>query len=315
VRVLNLVTNPEARFYKLQVRALEDAGVRCDTLVVPASHDASHAAGSRSTLDYLRFVPEVLREVDDGYDLVHANYGLTAPAALAQRGLPVRVGRPVVLSLWGSDLFGRYGLLSRTCARFCDDVVVMSEEMADALPTDSHVVPHGVDLDRFRPMDRAAAREELRWPDDRAHVLFPYPPEQDVKNYPLAERVVAEAADRLDRPVDLQSVTGVPHDRMPVYFNAADALILPSDSEGSPNAVKEALACNVPVVSTDVGDVRERLDGVAPSVVCEGEGELVDGLVEVLEGESRSNGRAAAREIGLDAMADELVSIYRGVVG
>lgn len=303
-RVLNLVTNGEARFYLKQVEALERAGVDCTTLAVPGDHAEDDA---RSPADYLRLLARFRRRDLSSYDLVHANYGLTAPIALGQRRLPV------VVSLWGSDLYGRYGWIGRYCARHCDAVVVMSEPMARDLDVDSEVVPHGVDFETFAPMPRAEARAELGWDPDAHHVLFPYGTDRHVKNFPRARRVVDAAAERVDAPVELQTITGVPHDRMVYYHNAADLLLLTSRREGSPNTVKEALACNVPVVATDVGDVADRLAGVSPSFVCRDDDCLVDGVVSVLEGGGRSNGREAASDLRLATMRDRYLEVYRDV--
>jgi glycosyltransferase involved in cell wall biosynthesis len=309
MRVLNLVTNAESRFFVQQVRALSARGVDSTTLSVPGQHDYEKGDENGRTLtDYLRFCGPAIYESFHGYDLVHANYGLTAPPAVAQPTLPT------VLSLWGTDLMGRYGWLSSACARFVDAVVVMTEEMAAAVDRDCHVIPHGVDLDRFRPAPRAAARRELDWDDDARHVLFPYPPSRAVKNYPRAERVVEAAAADVDGSVELHAVFGVPHARMPTYMNAADALVLTSRREGSPNAVKEAMACNLPVVAVDVGDVRTRLDGVEPSMVCQSDGELVDALATVLRSGARSNGREAAREVSVARMSERLRDVYRSVL-
>ena len=96
-------------------------------------------------------------------------------------------------------------------------------------------------------------------------------------------------------------------------MNAADALLLTSKLEGSPNTVKEAMACNLPVVSTDVGDVRTRLENVTPSAVCTSEAELVDRLVEVLETGERSNGRTHVETVSWDRMADEIIQVYNHV--
>ncbi|WP_254768554.1 glycosyltransferase [Salinilacihabitans rarus] len=306
MHVLTLTNSADAPFLNQQVGALEERGVTFETLAVGGE---AGAGNSRSPLDYLRFVPEVLREARDGYDLVHAHYGLTAPMALAQ------VRTPVVLSLWGSDVHGPVAPVSRACAPLCDEVVVMSEAMREALGVDCEVIPDGVDLDRFVPRSRSVAREAVGWSDDEYHVLFPYAPEREVKNYPLARRVVEAVDERLERPVRLRAVHGVDHAAVPDYVNAADALLLTSHSEGSPNSVKEALACNVPVVATDVGDVRERLAGVAPSTVATTDRELVDGLTEVLERGGRSNGREAAREVSLEATADAMLAVYRRAVG
>jgi len=309
VRVLNLVTNAEARFFKKQLEALGRRKVRGEVLSVPHYNRSTHEGStSRSVLDYVLFYPMVLGTSLDGYDLVHANYGLTAPAALAQ---PTR---PVVVSLWGSDLMGTFGPLCSRCVKRADAVIVMTDEMAAALEGDCHVIPHGVDLELFEPAPRTDARAALGWDEDAKHVLFPYPIQRAVKNYPRAERVFEAARERVAGDLELHAIYGVPHEEMPTYMNAADVLLLTSRREGSPNSVKEALACNLPVVSTDVGDVSERLAGVHPSHVCQSDEELVEGLVDVLRRDSRSDGRAAVEEVSLERMGDRIRDVYDSVL-
>jgi glycosyltransferase involved in cell wall biosynthesis len=312
VRVLNLVTNHEAQFFRHQVETLEGQDVDTTTLPVPGNNEsASVTAGetaTRSLLDYVRYVPSVLAEVRKDYDLVHVNYGLSAPPAVLQRRLPV------VLTLWGSDLMGEYGWVTRRCAPLADEVIVMSERMAAELDRDPYVIPHGVDLDLFRPRPKRQAQADLGWDRSSKHVLFPYPPKRPVKDYPRAERVVERASDRVAAPVEFHTISGVDHGTMPVYMSAADVMVLTSKREGSPNTVKEALACNLPIVATDVGDVTERLDGVSYSTVASTDDELVDGLVRALEAGERSNGRVHARALGLERMGARIRSVYAAVL-
>ena len=308
MRVLSLVTNTRATFYRRQRATLRDRGVVVDTVGVPGRRSADGLVG-RTPATYLRFYGQVLQSSLDDYDLVHASYGLTAPAALLQ---PTR---PIVMTLWGSDLMGRYGPLSKLCARAADEVVVMSTEMAEALGQPCHVIPHGIDTERFQPAPKAESRAALGWDADGYQVLFPYGPERPIKDYPRAERVVDAAERRLDAPIELRSVTGVPHEEMPTVVNAADALLLTSEREGSPNSVKEALACNVPVVSTDVGDVSTMLRDVEPSAVGATDAELVDGLVEVLSTGGPSNGRTMVQHIRLENQVEQLHGVYRRAVG
>lgn len=308
MQILSLVSNSDSKFYSQQVAGLRDRGHVVDTLAVPGRRRENGSdLEARSVTTYARYYVRAVAAQLGEYDLVHAHYGLTAPPAV------VPTGHPVVLTLWGSDLMGEYGWLSRTCSRFADAVVVMSEEMADQLDGDCRVIPHGVDFDQFRPMDRAEARAELGWDPDAHHVLFPYGPSREVKDFPRARRVVERARSEIDAPVELQTMTGVAHERVPRYMNAADALLLASKREGSPNTVKEALACNCPVVATDVGDVAERLDGVAHSRTASDDAELADALVETLRAGERSDGREAIRDLSLENQIDRVESVYRSV--
>ncbi|MFB6165282.1 MAG: glycosyltransferase [Haloarculaceae archaeon] len=300
MKVLSLVTTRDP-FYDDQVRVLERNGVSVTTVTIPSNCP-------RSLSDYGRFAPTVLREALSSYDLVHANYGLTAPFALAQPR------RPVVLILWGSDLLGEYSWVSERCARYCDAVVVMTREMARRLDVSAHVVPHGVDLDRFSPADQAGAQRAVGWDSERAHVLFPYSPSRDVKNYPRARRVVDRARSRVDERLELHVVDDADHDEMPRYMNAADVLLFTSEREGSPNVGKEALACNLPVVATDVGDVRRRLRDVESAAVSTDDDELVDALVATLRTDRRPDGRAAVRDVSLARMGERLLDVYESVL-
>ena len=301
MHVLALTTNEDAPFFTQSVASLAERGV--STTVAPVPGDPTGADG-RSPLDYARYVRNVRRSLDRTVDLVHAHYGLTAPFALAQRRVPV------VLSLWGSDLLGSVGPLSRFASRFCDEVIVMSPEMARAIDLDPHVIPDGIDLERFHPIDYERAGREVGWTEPGYDVLFPYGPHRTVKNHPRAERIIKHVSERFDVPVRLRTVSGVSHDRIPLYMNAADALLLTSHSEGSPNAIKEALACELPVVSTDVGDVRERTRGVEPTVIADDDRALVDGLEAVLRAETRSNGRNAIEPLRLERTTDATVAVY-----
>jgi len=305
MRVLNLVTTDEARFFNQQVELLERRGVEQTTISLPTP--VVEGDGRRSVVDYLRLLPPTLRHSLGEYDLLHANSGLTAPAAVLQQRLPT------VVSLWGTDLMGRYGPITKQFTRRCDSVIVMSEEMAAAYGHDCHVIPHGVDLERFTPQPRGPPLERLGWDPDVKHVLFPYPSEREVKDFPRAKRIATEAARRIGDDVELHTVTGVPHESMSLYMNAADALLLTSKREGSPNSVKEAMACNLPVVSTPVGDVPERLANVSPSVVSDDDATLVSGVVDVLANGQRSNGREQAYEVSITKMADRLTDVYQDV--
>jgi len=307
VKTLQLVTTPRS-FFEEQVDALTRRGVECTTLPV---HPPVEGDGSRTVADYLRYPPAVLSRAMEGYDLVHANHGLVAPFAFAQ---PVR---PVVVTFWGSELLdGRTRarrLVQRTSklsAGAADAVILPSEAMRDDVDVKHAVIPFGVDTDRFRPIPREVARERVGWEPDARKVLFPYDPARDEKDYPRAVEVVS----RLDVDAELAVVSDAPYEMMPYYLNASDALLLTSGLESGPMVVKEAVACNVPVVSTDVGFVRDAVAGVSNSTVCDTTECLVDALDRALRSGERANGRETAECTDPDETARSIHRVYEEVL-
>ncbi len=304
MHVLQLYTSTRS-FFETQVAALEDRGVECTTLGVPGSYEAS---SPRSVGDYLRYVPRVLGHSLHRYDVVHANYGLLGPLALAQPR------RPVVVSLWGTDLMGERRWLrtaSRLSARHADAAVLPSRAAAAELDCGATVIPFAVDTDLFRPIPREAARERVGWDRGERAVLFPYDPARPEKDHDRARRVV-EAA---DVDADLKVLTGAAHEEMPFYLNASDAVLVTSRRESGPMVVKEAAACNVPVVSTDVGFVGDTLDGVQTSHVCGSDAELVAGLEAVLAApDPRSDARDRVDGLAPALLGERLESLYRRVL-
>ncbi|MGM0591279.1 MAG: glycosyltransferase [Halobacteriota archaeon] len=297
MKVLQLVTGRRP-FFDGQVAALEAAGVECTVCTVPGEHRVENP---RSALDYARYYPRVLSALDD-HDVVHANYGLTGPFALAQPK------RPVVVTLWGTDLMGEYPWLrqlSRLSARLADATVLPSRRMALALGRPYSHVPFGVDTDLFAPSPRAKARERVGWDTDAPVVLFPYAPTRPEKDFSRAETVVS----RLDGEVELRVVEGVAHEEMPDYMNASDALLVTSRRESGPMVVKEAAACGLPVVSTDVGFVAD----VPGTRVCRTTDELVAELQIVLD-RPPSTESSIPDSWRLEAMGDRLRRLYEQVL-
>lgn len=304
MKVLQLTTNAEATYLCNQIESLADRGIESDVVEVPGGDRAD----GRRVVDYLRLGRIVRDRLSDSHDLVHANFGLTIPGALAQRRVPV------IATFVGSDLMGPLGPFSAHLSRWCDQVVVVNEAMCELVPGDAHCIPHGIDLETFRPTDTAIARSAVGWPQDQYCVLFPYSTDRPVKNYPLAKRVVGQVAERLDGDVELRTITGLEYERIPDYMNAADALLLTSRREGSPSTVKEALACNTPVVATPVGDVPQRVSGLRCSTTGASVEALVDGLCRALTTTECSNGRDAVRDASLDRMGERIERVYRTTV-
>src|SRR2546428_9396318 len=274
--------------------------------------DVVNILGFRSKLNYLKGALEVLRKTSQiDYDVVHAHYGQSAFPAW------FRLKAPLVITLHGSDVLVR-GMFQSFCSRvvshFADAVIVVSEEMRRRIP--GFVIPCGVDLNVFRPYDRHEARHRLGWSKDKHLLLFPFDPKRPVKRYDLAKAAVEQVAkEGLD--VELVTAFSVENCEMPWYYSAADAMILSSDSEGSPTSVKEALACNLPVVATDVGDIREIMSGIQGTRICTQQvGEIARSLREVLESSHRGgfDGRTAMTRYDATRTAEKIADLYRDVV-
>lgn len=301
MNVLHLITSSPG-FFEQQIQVLESRGVDCTILNVPGEYRAD---SPRTVGDYLRYYPRVLAAVRDGdFDLVHAHYGLVGPFALAQPS------RPVVLTLWGTDLMSEMAWLrgiSRVGAKLVDTTILPSKAMADTLGTEFELVPFGVDTELFRPIPQSEARERLGWESDGLVALFPYDPARPEKNYALAEHVVE--ATGID--IELRAVTGRPYEEMPLLMNASDLLLITSNRESGPMTVKEAAACNLPVVSTDVGFVRDTIGDVPNCAVCTSKAELITGIEHVLGEGHRTNSRHTVDGLGLEEMGQRLMSVYR----
>lgn len=151
-------------------------------------------------------------------------------------------------------------------------------------------------------------------PLDKSLVLFAADPKRTVKRFQLAEKSVQLVKSRLD--VELIVISGIPHDEVPLYMNACDALILTSHHEGSPTVVKEALACNLPIVSVDVGDVRERIVGIEGCLLCYDDSPeaIADRIAHVLEASTRVPGREAVADLDERINAQKIISVYRQVL-
>ena len=332
MNVLQIATTNDRSFFNDQVSALEAHGINCETIAV-SPNKAEYAAWLDDlnplarrlaptkghnvpyyAANAFRSYPRVLKSVvETDYDIIHTNSGLTAPFGLLQPQ------RPIVQTLWGTDLMGEYlgGYYSEMLKyglQGFDEIIVRNDAMNRELGGEAHVIPAGVDMAKFDEISRTAAQREVGWKPGGRYVLFPYAPETKRKNYPLAQQVVERANEQLAEPVELRSVSRVPHDRIPYYFNASQALLLTSRLEGSPNTVKEALACNVPVVSTDVGDVRKRLDGVDVSTVAAEPEALVEGLVAAIEAGGRCDGRSQVEPLRWERVSQRIIEVYDAVL-
>jgi len=264
--------------------------------------------------------------------VVHAQYGsMTAALAAFVAG-----SLPLVVSFCGDDLLGTpiptvkwrlrtraarlLGLLAAERARA---IVVKSQNLFEALPRRLQhraiILPNGVNTECFRPLDRRDCRLALGWDPEAKVVLFHASRGEDRwrKNPALAEAAV-DIVRRREPRVSLVMPSDATREDVRLMLNAADCLLVTSLQEGSPNMVKEAMACNLPVVSVPCGDVPERLANTRPGALCPYDAEaLAHALLGILRTGERSNGReqVCLQRLTASDIAVRLGEIYEQVLG
>jgi teichuronic acid biosynthesis glycosyltransferase TuaC len=301
-------------FVQAQVESLRPLGVEFDVLFIN---------GRESRWNYARAIGQMRRMLRARpYDLIHAHFGLSGWVARCQFRVPVLVtfhGDDVLGQFkrnGGITLLGRFFQVSSfLLARIVSATIVQSRQMRSRLRWRSAVIiPCGVDLDSFQPLDQAEARRALGLDAHKKYVLFPYDPWVARKRYDVIEAAVARAREFIPE-LEILQVCGVPHARMPFYMNAADLLVLASLAEGSPVAVKEAMATNLPVVTVDVGDTR---DLIGPTEGCylvrRDAKEIATRIVEVCRRGKRTRGRDWIARLSIEKVAQQVVELYSAVV-
>jgi teichuronic acid biosynthesis glycosyltransferase TuaC len=293
--------HPErGRFVRDQVAALRRLeGLEVDLYEFPPGA----AALARAALQLRRRYGDA-----DGarVDVVHAHFGLTAWPALAVSA-HVRA-----LTLHGTDLrHPRTRAATAAVLGRIDLLAAVSEQLAAELPerarARAQVLPCGVDLARFRAIPRASARAELGLHPERPVLLFPSDPAREGKRADRA-RSLARAVD-----VPLHTLGGVAPERVPLWINAANAVLVPSEREGFGLAVLEALACDVPVLATPVGVHTQALNGVAGALCAPFDLPAWRAVLEphLQAADPRVQGRASARRFSAQAMAERVAAAWR----
>jgi teichuronic acid biosynthesis glycosyltransferase TuaC len=244
------------------------------------------------------------------FDVVHAHYGLAAWPALA---VPARVR---ALTVHGNDMrHPRTRMITGAALSQIDLLAAVSSSLAQELPgrrarARAEVLPCGVDLERFHPISRIQARGELGLDPGKPYLLFGADPARAIKRYDLA-LALARAVD-----VELLVLGGVEPTRAPLWFNAANAVLMPSGHEGFGLAVLEALACDVPVLATPVGIHPDALAPVAGTLCAPFDlARWTDALQPHLQAaDPRIEGRDSATRFSMQAMAERVAEAWRAAL-
>ena len=305
MKVLIVASHNSGRFVPFiveQARALQCAGCEVEFFGL----EGKGVKGYLGNLSALKTKIKAFRP-----DVIHAHYGLSGLFSNLQRKVPV------VTTYHGSDINDKKVLpFSKVAIRLSAwNVFVSRKTMEIAAPQRNFsLVPCGIDFTDLQLTPQLEARERMRLKADGHYVLFAGAFDNQVKNAALAKSSVAG----LGHEVELMELKGYGRDEVTLLMCACDAFLLTSFSEGSPQVIKEAMACGCPIVSVDVGDVKERVEGVDGCFVSSSfdEKELTELLKKALTFKGKTNGRERLAKDGLENLnvASMLVRIYESVV-
>ena len=251
----------------------------------------------------------------NSFDIIHAHYSLSAfTATLAGC-------KPLVVSLMGSD--ARAGKTASSLIRFYTKkrwakLIVKSDSMKEQLKLkELEIIPNGVNLSLFKPIDDTTPKSKFGFSENKQTILFLADPAREAKNFSLAEQAFKMLD---DANIELQVRYNIPKEEVPQTINAADIVLLTSLWEGSPNVIKESMACNKPIVATTVGDIAwlfgnepgHFLTNFDPKDVAD----KIKMALEYSEKYGHTKGRERIIELGLDAetVAQKIISVYQSVL-
>ena len=300
-------TDPGNPSIKEQLLALQERGVHIDLLIIETSDKKSYL-----NVAWRLFLLTFQKR---RYCLIHAYYGLCGLLALLQ------FKYPIIVTFLGSDLLnsknGRYvpsrdSVIGRIVARLVDGIIVMTEEMKQVIKRENAlIIPFGIDLSIFYPCPKEQARLALDIPLDEKLILFPWKPTRPEKRFDIIEEAIHLLQAKFDK-VHLVTLYNKPHETVAKYMNACDVMVLASEHEGSPVTVKEAIACNLPVVSVHVGDVAGLIKEIDGCYLCERTPkDMAQKIGWVLKRGQRVNGHQKIITMTIDWAVEKVLDLYR----
>lgn len=303
-----------APFIRAQAASLEAAGIAVEEYLIIG----------KGIGGYLKHIKPLRRKIQEGsFDLIHAHY--TFSGWIARLAAP---RKPLVISYMGSDTYGSVNLAGKPRLKsipvimqgallslLSGGVILKSENLKRFILRRKRVeiIPNGVNFKVFKPIGMQEARKVLDLDPEIPYILFAGNPEDARKNFAMARGAVNRCPTE-PRP-QLLAPYPVSHSQMPLWLNAVNLLIQTSWKEGSPNVIKEAIACNTPVLATPAGDTADLLSGIANCAVCPyDEKQLTQHLALIIETGKRSDGRQQRPDLDDRVIAQRIISLYHQVM-
>ena len=292
--------NTDNIFVREQANALIKLGITIDFFYIIG----------KGFIGYLANLKKLKQKINDYKpDLIHAHFGLSGLLANIQRKIPV------ITTYHGCDI-NKFTLrsLSMPSLLLSTANIFVSEKQfgkVKRMPIkNSYTIPCGVDETEFYPIEKGLARKEMNLNPSVEYILFSSAFDIPVKNVALAQKAVKQ----LNGRVQLIELKGYNQKEVNLLMNACDAGLLTSLREGSPMFIKELLATNTPFVSTDVGDVSERIKGVSNCFIAKSNPEDIAAKLRLALKAGKTNGRESLAELDNEYIASNLINIYKSVL-
>jgi glycosyltransferase involved in cell wall biosynthesis len=246
-------------------------------------------------------------------DVIHAHYGLSGILANLQRKVPV------ITTFHGSDINDKsIRKFSRLAAILSNHIILVSPAFIGKLKIKRNfsVIPCGIDLNNFYPISKSEARQKLNLGINSKIILFAGASENKVKNFILAERAI----NLLDFKVQLIELKNFTREEVNLMLNGCDVALLTSFSEGSPQFIKEAMACNCPIVATEVGDIKLIFGNSDGCYLTQFDEVEIAGKIRMAfefgNIKEKTRGRERIIELGLDSetIAGRILKVYNKVL-
>jgi teichuronic acid biosynthesis glycosyltransferase TuaC len=270
--------------------------------------------GRKNKLNYLKSILTLPRLIKKNkYDLIHIHFGLSGLFLLFNSFK----NTPKVITLHNGDTDKKSAkflvpFITNQILKKVDKILILNEQHKRFIKGQVHkseILRCGVNIEMFKKLN---IENKFR---DEINVLFPGSPKNPMKNYMLFIKVVEKLQLFLDKKVNVHTLGNLNRQEIVLLLNKVDLVLMTSISEGSPQIIKEAMSCEVPIVSTRVGDINELLQGVANCRIIDGfnEEDFVKPIVEIIQtSQYKSNSRERLIESGLDSIstAKKLHKLY-----
>ena len=288
-------------FIKEQVESLKKFGIIIDYFLIKGY----------GVFGYLKNLPKLNKQIKKGkYDLIHAHYGLSGLLANLQRKISV------ITTFHGLDICRKSNKMLSWVSSLLSiaNIFVVDKIQFKFITNNKYIIPCGVNLELFKPLDPTSLKIKYKFSSKKRYILFSSRFNNEVKNWILA----TQAIDSLNsNNIEVIELDGYSRLEVVELMNICDMALLTSVSEGSPQFIKEAMACNIPIVSTDVGDVKKVLGDTEGCYITSFDPQdVADNIQKALDFGKRTKGRERIIQLGLDSdtIVKKIIEIYKKMI-